>query len=72
MDKHTELKTAILKDKIKRVQQEDGYIYITGPIKLPVNLDGRTVMFNWYSWLKDDGKEPLTDEALIESPSPAC
>lgn len=67
MDKHTDLKTAILKDKIKRVQQEDGYIYITGPIKLPVNLDGRTVMFNWYSWLKDDGIEPLSDEALIES-----
>ncbi|MBG9910152.1 GTP cyclohydrolase [Bacillus xiamenensis] len=67
MDKHTEHKTAILKDKIKRVQQEDGYIYITGPIKLPVNLDGRTVMFNWYSWLKDDGKEPLSDEDLIES-----
>jgi GTP cyclohydrolase II len=67
MDKHTDLKTAILKDKIKRVQQEDGYIYITGPIKLPVNLDGRTVMFNWYSWLKDDGLEPLSDEALIES-----
>ena len=49
MDKHTEVKTAILKDKIKRVQQEDGFIYITGPIKLPGNLDGRTVRLNGYS-----------------------
>ncbi|AJY75447.1 GTP cyclohydrolase II [Paenibacillus beijingensis] len=24
---------------------------VVGPIKLPVDLDGQTVTFNWYSWL---------------------
>ncbi|MGE6630517.1 GTP cyclohydrolase II [Bacillus sp. NPDC077027] len=67
MDKRSKNKTAILKDKIKRVKHEDSYLYITGPIRLPVNLDGRTVTFNWYSWLKDDGQEALSDEELISS-----
>jgi len=40
-----------LQDKIKMIQTEKGAIYLVGPIKLPVNLDGETILFNWYCWL---------------------
>src|SRR5690606_6624081 len=41
----------ILKDKIQLIQTEEGGIYLVGPIKLPVDLDGETVIFQWYCWL---------------------
>lgn len=42
---------SILQDKITLIQSEKGAIYLVGPIKLPVNLYGETVEFNWYCWL---------------------
>jgi len=41
----------VLKDKIQRIKTEEGSIYLVGPIRLPVNLHGETVTFQWYSWL---------------------
>ncbi|TXC81850.1 GTP cyclohydrolase II [Metabacillus litoralis] len=43
-----------LKKKINKISHESGQIFIVGPIKLPVQLDGETLNFNWYSWLEMD------------------
>lgn len=45
---------AVLQDKIQVLQKEEGAIYLVGPIRLPVNLYGETVVFQWYSWLNCD------------------
>lgn len=46
---------SILKDKIQLIQTIDHRaIYLVGPIQLPVNLDGETVIFKWYCWLNYD------------------
>jgi len=42
---------SVLKDKIKLIPTEAGAIYLVGPVRLPVNLEGETVIFSWYSWL---------------------
>ncbi len=42
---------SILKDKIELIRSEDRAIYLVGPIQLPVNLYGETVVFQWYCWL---------------------
>ncbi|PAF36504.1 GTP cyclohydrolase [Terribacillus saccharophilus] len=42
---------SILKDKIELIPTVEGAIYLVGPIKLPVNLYGETVTFQWYCWL---------------------
>lgn len=44
---------AILKDKIQPVYTKDReqVQFLVGPVKLPVNLDGQTVTFQWYNWL---------------------
>ncbi|SDM79304.1 GTP cyclohydrolase II [Psychrobacillus sp. OK028] len=44
----------VLKDKIKVIKTEESSIYLVGPIRLPVNLHGDTVIFQWYSWLNSD------------------
>ncbi|MFJ7826947.1 GTP cyclohydrolase II [Psychrobacillus sp. NPDC096623] len=44
----------VLKDKIKVIKTEESSIYLVGPIRLPVNLHGNTVIFQWYSWLNSD------------------
>lgn len=43
---------SILKDKINIIKHNDEFIYLVGPIKLPVNLDGETTVFQWYCWLR--------------------
>ncbi|MFD1864395.1 GTP cyclohydrolase II [Planococcus chinensis] len=57
---------AVLKDKIQLIKVEEQAIYLVGPIRLPVNLNGETVVFQWYSWLKQD---QVTEnyEAIIET-----
>lgn len=40
-----------LQEKIKLIHSDNGAIYLVGPIKLPINLFGETVQFNWYCWL---------------------
>lgn len=44
----------VLKDKIKVIKTEESSIYLVGPIRLPVSLNGNTVIFQWYSWLNSD------------------
>lgn len=41
----------LMEDKIQLIKTEKGAIYLVGPIKLPVNLYGETVIFKWYCWL---------------------
>lgn len=43
---------SILEKKIKLIKSTEGAIYLVGPIKLPVTLAGKTVIFQWYSWLQ--------------------
>ncbi|MBM7691079.1 GTP cyclohydrolase II [Peribacillus deserti] len=45
---------SILEKKIKLIHTEKGAIYLVGPIRLPVNLYGETVIFQWYSWLNSE------------------
>ena len=42
---------AVLEDKIKLIKGNEGMVYLVGPIRLPVNLYGETVIFQWYCWL---------------------
>lgn len=46
----------LLNDKIQTVRGEQSSTILVGPIKLPVNLEGETVVFQWYCWL------PVRDE----------
>ncbi|MCG7334724.1 GTP cyclohydrolase II [Sporosarcina sp. ACRSM] len=51
---HAKLETKVLdvlKEKIQMIETDEGAIYLVGPIKLPVNLHGETVVFQWYCWL---------------------
>lgn len=57
---------AIIKDKITRTQNGDEDIYVVGPVKLPVELDGETKIFEWYSWLKREAGQELTAAELVE------
>ncbi|WP_043931641.1 GTP cyclohydrolase II [Bacillus sp. EB01] len=45
---------AALQDKIQLIKTGKGAIYLVGPIRLPVNLYGETVVFQWYCWLNCD------------------
>ncbi|SFB09802.1 MULTISPECIES: GTP cyclohydrolase II [unclassified Bacillus (in: firmicutes)] len=54
---------SILEEKIQSIKTEMGAIYLVGPINLPVNLDGETVTFKWYSWLQST--ELTTDYSQI-------
>lgn len=45
---------SILEDKIQLIKTANGAIYLVGPIRLPVNLYGETVEFQWYCWLNCD------------------
>ena len=47
---------SVLKDKIKIIESKEGSIYLVGPIRLPVNLYGKTVIFQWYCWLNTAGE----------------
>ncbi|WP_078549380.1 GTP cyclohydrolase II [Litchfieldia alkalitelluris] len=43
---------SILENKINIIKHNEEFIYLVGPIKLPVNLDGETTVFQWYCWLR--------------------
>ncbi|WP_059173801.1 GTP cyclohydrolase II [Bacillus sp. FJAT-27445] len=45
---------SVLKDKIQLIKSGEEAIYLVGPIRLPVNLYGETVEFQWYCWLNCD------------------
>jgi GTP cyclohydrolase II len=64
----------ILDDKIQTVSSTNGTVILVGPINLPVELDGKTSLFQWYCWLpckdlvKSSGgcKDKARTEFLIE------
>jgi len=58
---------SLLKDKIQLIHTANkNAIYLVGPIQLPVNLEGETVVFQWYSWLQQE--EANEDyESIIEN-----
>lgn len=61
---------SVLKEKIKTIRSNEGFVYLVGPIRLPVNLYGETVIFQWYCWL--NGKEEHADmQQIIDSLSSA-
>lgn len=45
---------SVLKNKIQLIKNNGSAIYLIGPIQLPVNLYGETVIFQWYCWLNYD------------------
>ncbi|WP_019416161.1 GTP cyclohydrolase II [Paenisporosarcina sp. TG20] len=49
----------VLENKIQMIPSNEGTIYLVGPIELPVNLYGETVVFQWYCWLHT--KEEIED-----------
>ncbi|WP_145324731.1 GTP cyclohydrolase II [Paenibacillus xylanexedens] len=55
----------LLAPKIQTFPSGKEFIYLVGPIKLPVNLDGETKTFQWYSWMKSD--KAMESGELIES-----
>lgn len=60
----------VLEDKIKLIKTNEGAIYLVGPIRLPVNLLGETVLFQWYCWL--NSKEDHIDfKQIIDNLSSA-
>lgn len=48
---------SLLHDKINIISSDGKSIYLVGPIRLPVNLKGKTTLFNWYCWLRCDNIE---------------
>lgn len=61
---------SVLEEKIQLIKTEKGAIYLVGPIRLPINLYGETVLFQWYCWLNCD--EVTEDfERIIEKLSSA-
>lgn len=56
----------LIKEKLKRTQSGNDDIYVIGPVKLPVELDGETKMFHWYSWLRKEAGAELSAEQLVE------
>lgn len=60
-----------IKEKVQTVHHGEGTTYIVGPIKLPVQLEGETVFFKWYSWLEVQNTEETEvsiDELLNKLP----
>lgn len=60
----------LLRDKINKVSDGDRTNILVGPIQLPVQLDGATITFQWYSWLPvpqgAEGDEWNDMEGLLE------
>ncbi|MGF9853530.1 GTP cyclohydrolase II [Bacillus paramobilis] len=61
---------SVLEDKIQLIKKDKGAIYLVGPIRLPVNLYGETVVFQWYCWLNCD-EVTVNYERIIEKLSAA-
>ena len=59
----------VLKEKIQMIKTDEGAIYLVGPIKLPVNLYGETVVFQWYCWLSrcqvTENYQEIIDQAVV-------
>lgn len=51
LQNHTNDAINVLKNKIHTIATPDATSIMVGPITLPVNLEGQTVEFKWYSWI---------------------
>ncbi|MFD1955608.1 GTP cyclohydrolase II [Paenibacillus thailandensis] len=40
-----------LRHKIREIERHNKFIYLVGPIRLPINLNDETYVFQWYCWL---------------------
>lgn len=58
---------SILKNKIKTIEGsgKGDQIHVVGPIQLPVELDGETKVFQWYSWLRTEESNNYSVEELL-------
>lgn len=58
---------SILKNKIKTIEGsgKGDQIHVVGPIQLPVELDGETKVFQWYSWLRTEESNHYSVEELL-------
>jgi len=57
---------AMLANKVKRIESSDADLYLVGPVKLPIELDGETIVFQWYSWLRKEAGQALSVEELVQ------
>ncbi|MFC4776970.1 GTP cyclohydrolase II [Paenibacillus sp. GCM10023252] len=59
---------SIIEKKLQVVAGQEQDLYVIGPVVLPVELDGETVVFQWYSWMsKDKNEEQLSSaEDLVK------
>lgn len=42
---------SILEGKIQLIKTGQKALYLVGPVKLPIDLEGQTYEFNWYCWI---------------------
>jgi GTP cyclohydrolase II len=56
----------LIKDRVQIIPHGGGSTYIVGPIKLPVQLEGETVFFKWYSWLDVENVDGIQSENTVE------
>ena len=63
MKRYDEEVISLLRDKVRLIQPGPKAIYMVGPIKLPINLQGEMIAFKWYAWLK--GEEAMPDIACL-------
>ncbi|SDW47515.1 GTP cyclohydrolase II [Paenibacillus sp. CF384] len=54
MNNYDEEVVLLLQDKVRLIPSGRTSIYLVGPIKMPINLQGKVVDFTWYSWLKGE------------------
>jgi GTP cyclohydrolase II len=56
----------ILQDAVRVIEENGRRLVLIGPVQMPVQLDGRTVMFQWYSWLSGSDL-PRDLDGLLEA-----
>lgn len=59
----------LLEQKTRKIDAGEETIYLVGPVRLPIQLDGETVIFQWYNWLKLKGEVENFQELLVQLPS---
>lgn len=60
---------SLLQDKVHTIPGNHQNTILVGPIKLPVNLEGKTVEFQWYNWLSVEDKDITLEELIMKLPS---
>lgn len=58
-----------LKDRIQMIKGGTTKLFLVGPVQLPISLDGKTIVFQWYSWLTGDDLPEDSETLLKQLPS---